>query len=68
MFHNIFSYEPSRQYGISPFSKTIIKDRFICKRGIGEIRIFLIDLPIELPIGPVLFRCGITAPCYSGVE
>ena len=25
MFHTSFSYEPSRQYGISPFSKTIIK-------------------------------------------
>ena len=25
MFHKSFSYEPSRQYGISPFSKTIIK-------------------------------------------
>ena len=24
MFHNISSYEPSRQYDISPFSKTII--------------------------------------------
>ena len=31
-----------------------------------------IELPIELPIGiaywPLLFRCGITAPCYSGVD
>ena len=25
MLHKSFSYEPSRQYGISPFSKTIIK-------------------------------------------
>ena len=25
MFHNSFSYEPPRKYGISPFSKTIIK-------------------------------------------
>ena len=24
MLHNSFSYEPSRQYGISPFSKTIL--------------------------------------------
>ena len=26
------------------------KNRSICKRGIGNIRIFLIELPIELPI------------------
>ena len=25
IFHKSFSYEPSRQYGISPFSKTILK-------------------------------------------
>ena len=25
MLHNSFSYEPSRQYGISPFFKTILK-------------------------------------------
>ena len=25
MFHKSLSYEPSRQYGISPFSKTILK-------------------------------------------
>ena len=25
MFHKSFSYEPSHQYGISPFPKTILK-------------------------------------------
>ena len=35
-----FSYEPSRQYGTSPFSKTLLKNRNDCKRGIGQIRIF----------------------------
>ena len=26
MLHNSFSYEPSRQYGTSPFSKTIVNE------------------------------------------
>ena len=43
-----FSYEPSRQYGTSPFSKTILKNRNDCKRGIGQIRISLIELSIEI--------------------
>ena len=49
VLHKSFSYEPSRQYGISPFLKHL-KNRNNCKRGIGKIRIFLIELPIELPI------------------
>ena len=40
MSHKSFSYEPSRQYGINPFLKTIIKHRNDCKRGIGKILIF----------------------------
>ena len=40
MLHKSFSYEPSRQYGTSPFLKTVIKNRNNCKRGIGKIRIF----------------------------
>ena len=50
MLHKSFSYEPYRQYGICHFPKTIIKNRNICKMCIGEIRFFLIELPIELPI------------------
>ena len=32
------------------FPKPFKKHRNDCKRGIGKIRIFLIELPIELPI------------------
>ena len=40
MLHKSFSYEPSRQYGISHCLKTIIKIEIFVKGGIGEIRIF----------------------------
>ena len=32
------------------FHQQLYKIRNDCKRGIGKIRIFLIELPIELPI------------------
>ena len=32
------------------FHKQLYKNRNDCKRGIGEIRFFLIELPIVLPI------------------
>ena len=41
MFHKSVSYEPSRQYGTSPFSKTIIKEiEIFVNGGIGKLRIF----------------------------
>ena len=56
MFHKLspilcisFSYEPSRQYGISLFLKTILKHRNVYI-FIGKLRFVLIELPIELPI------------------
>ena len=58
MFHTSFSYEPSPQYGINLFSKTIIKNDLIVTGVSGKSGFFLIELPIELPIGP----------CYSLVE
>ena len=50
------------------FHKHLQKNRNIFERGIGQIRFFLIVLPIGIAYWPLLFRCGITAPCYSGVE
>ena len=35
---------------LAVFHKQLYENRNDCKRGIGKIRIFLIELPIELPI------------------
>ena len=35
---------------LAVFHKQLYENRNIRKRGIGDIRIFLIELPIELPI------------------
>ena len=43
MFHKSFSYEPSRQYGISPFSKTIIKKKLIVTGVSGKSGLFLLN-------------------------
>ena len=51
MFLGSFSYEPSRQYGISTFSKTIIiKSKYLSKGYRGNPDFLCIVLPIELPI------------------
>ena len=46
-----FSYEPSRQYGTSPFFLNILKKNEMVVKGVsGKSGFFLIELPIELPI------------------
>ena len=54
--------------GLALFHKQLYENRNICKRGIGKIRIFFNWIAYWIAYWPLLFRCGITAPCYSGVE
>ena len=66
MLHESFSYEPSRQYGTSPFSKTIFKIFDLIVTGVsGKSGIFFDWIAYWIAYWPLLFRCGITAPCYS---
>ena len=66
MLHKSFSYEPSLQYGISPFKKTIInKSKYsICKIGIGKIRIFLLNCLLNC-LDCLLPRVGFLLPSRS---
>ncbi len=66
MFHKSFSYEPSRQYGISPFSKQFQKIEIFVKGVSGKSGFFLIELPIELPIVlPIGWPIVLPSACYS---
>ena len=52
-----------------PFFQNDMKIPVFCQnRGIKKIVFVFIVLPIGIAYWPLLFRCGITAPCYSGVE
>ena len=59
----------STKYKYLQVPSTSTKYRYFVKTDTHKKWVFFcILLPIGIAYWPLLFRCGITAPCYSGVE
>ena len=59
---------PSIWQYVSLFPKCYTNTGILSKQTPRQIVFFCIVLPTGIAYWPLLFRCGITAPCYSGVE